>query len=204
VPHVHVFDYDQTSGIAREEYDAALRRAGRIWNIVSIQSQLPEVMRDSMRIYRSIMYGPSPLSRAQREMLAVVTSTANDCHYWIAAHLHDLRAEVEDQDQVDRFAADWRSAGLDPPTLALMEFGHELTVAPASISRDDIVALREHGFDDKAISSATQVVAYFNYINRIAEGLGVPPEDWLDADGRPFPVVEGWGLQSPANPGIDS
>lgn len=81
VPHVHVFDYDETSGIARREYEAALRRAGRIWNIVSIQSQLPEVMRDSMRIYQSIMFGPSPLSRAQREMLAVMTSTANDCHY---------------------------------------------------------------------------------------------------------------------------
>ncbi|MBW3667037.1 MAG: carboxymuconolactone decarboxylase family protein [Actinobacteria bacterium] len=81
MPHIHVFDYDETSGIARREYDAALRRAGRIWNIVSVQSQLPEVMRDSMRIYQSIMFGESPLSRAQREMLAVVTSTANDCHY---------------------------------------------------------------------------------------------------------------------------
>lgn len=81
MPHVGVYEYDETSGVARREYDAAMRRAGRIWNIVSIQSQLPEVMRDSMRLYSSIMYGPSPLSRAQREMLAVVTSRHNDCHY---------------------------------------------------------------------------------------------------------------------------
>ena len=81
MPHVHVFDYEETSGVARREYDAAMRRAGRIWNIVSIQSQLPEVMRDSMRLYSSIMFGESPLTRAQREMIAVVTSTANDCHY---------------------------------------------------------------------------------------------------------------------------
>jgi alkylhydroperoxidase family enzyme len=79
--HVHVLSYDETTGVARREYDAAMRRAGRIWNIVSIQSQLPEVMRDSMKIYHSIMFGPSPLSRTQREMLAVVTSQANDCHY---------------------------------------------------------------------------------------------------------------------------
>ena len=79
--HIHVLSYDETSGVARREYDAAKRRAGRIWNIVSIQSQLPEVMRDSMKIYQSIMYGPSPLTRAQREMMAVVTSQANDCHY---------------------------------------------------------------------------------------------------------------------------
>lgn len=81
MPHIHVLDYDETTGVARKEYDAAMRRAGRIWNIVSIQSQLPEVMRDSMRLYQSIMFGPSPLSRAQREMIAVVTSRNNDCHY---------------------------------------------------------------------------------------------------------------------------
>lgn len=79
--HIHVLSYHETSGVARREYDAAQRRAGRIWNIVSIQSQLPGVMRDSMKIYQSIMYGPSPLTRAQREMIAVVTSQANDCHY---------------------------------------------------------------------------------------------------------------------------
>lgn len=89
---------------------------------------------------------------------------------------------------MDRFAEDWRDAGLDPPTLALMEFGHKLTVTPASVGPDDIALLREQGFDDQGISSATQVVAYFNYINRIAEGLGVPSEDWLGEDGRPKPV----------------
>ncbi len=81
MPHVHVLEYDETSGVARREYDAATRRAGRIWNIVSIQSQLPEVMRDSMRLYSSIMFGESPLTRPQREMIAVVTSGANDCYY---------------------------------------------------------------------------------------------------------------------------
>lgn len=81
MPHVHVLSHENTKGVARREYDAAVRRAGRIWNIVSIQSQLPEVMRDSMRLYQSIMFGPSPLTRAQREMMAVVTSKANECHY---------------------------------------------------------------------------------------------------------------------------
>ena len=79
--HIRVLEYAETDGIARREYDAALRRAGRIWNIVSIQCQLPEVMRDSLRLYVSIMFGPSPLTRAQREMVAVVTSKVNECHY---------------------------------------------------------------------------------------------------------------------------
>lgn len=50
---------------------------------------------------------------------------------------------------------------------------------------EDIARLREAGFDDEGISSATQVIAYFNYINRIAEGLGVPMETWLNIDGTP-------------------
>lgn len=81
MPHIHVTDYDESEGVTRREYEKAMRRAGRIWNIVAIQCQLPEVMRDSLRLYQSIMFGPSPLSRAQREMLAVVTSRHNDCHY---------------------------------------------------------------------------------------------------------------------------
>jgi alkylhydroperoxidase family enzyme len=81
LPHIHVTAADGATGVTRTEYEAAMRRAGRIWNIVSIQSQLPEVMRDSMRLYSSIMFGDSPLSRAQREMIAVVTSQVNECHY---------------------------------------------------------------------------------------------------------------------------
>ena len=66
-----------------------------------------------------------------------------------------------------------------------MEYAEKLTERPAAIGPDDIETLRSHGFDDGAISSATQVIAYFNYINRIAEGLGVAHEDWLASDGRP-------------------
>jgi uncharacterized peroxidase-related enzyme len=85
---------------------------------------------------------------------------------------------------VDRFAGDWRTAGLDDATLALLEYTEKLTRQPALVGREDIDRLRRHGFDDKGISSATQVVAYFNYINRIAEGLAVPAEEWLDDKGR--------------------
>ena len=85
---------------------------------------------------------------------------------------------------VDRFAEDWRSAGLDNATMALLLFAEQLTDDCASVGAEDVAELRGHGYDDKAISSCVQVVAYFNYINRIAEGLGVAPEDWIDAVGR--------------------
>jgi uncharacterized peroxidase-related enzyme len=85
---------------------------------------------------------------------------------------------------VDRFADDWRTAGLGSETNALMEYAEKLTREPAAVGPGDIQTLRSHGFGDEAISSATQVIAYFNYINRIAEGLGVAHEDWLASDGR--------------------
>ncbi|HEX6286305.1 MAG TPA: hypothetical protein VFZ80_02380 [Acidimicrobiia bacterium] len=69
--------------------------------------------------------------------------------------------------------------------MALCEYTEKLTLTPSAVGRDEISALREVGLDDEGISSATQVIAYFNYINRIAEGLGVPLEEWLNHDGTP-------------------
>lgn len=89
---------------------------------------------------------------------------------------------------VDRFADDWRTAGLDPPTVALLEYTEKLTITPGAVGEHDIGALRQAGFDDVGISSAVQVIAYFNYINRIADGLGVPFEDWIAPNGRVKPV----------------
>ncbi len=83
----------------------------------------------------------------------------------------------------DRIAVDWRTAGLDPADLVLCEYTEKLTRSPAEVGEKDIERLRDAGFDDEGISSATQVIAYFNYINRIAEGLGVPMEAWLNDDG---------------------
>ncbi len=73
---------------------------------------------------------------------------------------------------------------MDETTKALLEYAEKLTDEPASVDGKDIATLRQNGFDDAAISSCVQVVAYFNYINRIAEGLGAPVEGWLADDGR--------------------
>ena len=89
---------------------------------------------------------------------------------------------------VDRFAADWRTAGLDDATTALLDFAEKLTRECAAVGREDVDLLRSHGFDDRGISSCVQVVAYFNYINRIAEGLGVAMEDWIEDNGREKPL----------------
>ena len=81
MPYIEEIPPDRATGAAKREYEAALQRAGRIWNIVSIMSQNGPAMRDSMRFYGTVMFKDSPLSRSQREMIAVVTSQVNDCHY---------------------------------------------------------------------------------------------------------------------------
>lgn len=186
MPHIHVIPPSEASGSLQREYEAARLRAGRIWNIVSIQSQTPKVLKASLRLYREVMYGPSPLTRAQREMLAVVVSQSNECDYRTQAHLYDLRAEVADQDLADRFAVDWRAGALDSATAALLSYAEKLTMTPEACGPDDIERLREAGWDDEGISGAVQVIAYFNYINRIATGLGVELEFWIDRYGRPL------------------
>lgn len=73
-------------------------------------------------------------------------------------------------------ATDWRTALLSTADAALCEFAERLTRSPSSMRELDIESLRSAGFDDRAIHDATQVVAYFNYINRIADALHVDPE----------------------------
>jgi uncharacterized peroxidase-related enzyme len=81
VPYLRLVNEDEARGLLREEYDAAIARAGKVFNIVKAMSLRPSVLRRSMQLYRAMMFGSSGLSRVERELLAVVVSRANDCHY---------------------------------------------------------------------------------------------------------------------------
>lgn len=71
----------EAAGLLQELYERALRRAGRVFNIVRVMGLNPPVLRDSMAFYISLMKGPSPLTRAQRELIATVVSAEVGCHY---------------------------------------------------------------------------------------------------------------------------
>jgi alkylhydroperoxidase family enzyme len=72
---------EQADGLLARVYGAAIDRAGRVFNILKVQSQNPQALRNSIGFYTTIMLGESPLTRAQREMLATVVSKTNGCHY---------------------------------------------------------------------------------------------------------------------------
>jgi uncharacterized peroxidase-related enzyme len=81
VAHVRLIEVDEATGLLAEEYDAAIERAGKVFNIVKAMSLRPGVLKRSMELYKEIMFGRSGLSRQERELLAVVVSRQNDCHY---------------------------------------------------------------------------------------------------------------------------
>jgi alkylhydroperoxidase family enzyme len=81
MPHIRLIDPEDADGMLAEEYDAAVERAGKVFNIVRSMSLNPEVLKASIEMYKAIMFGPSPLTRQERELLATVVSAENECYY---------------------------------------------------------------------------------------------------------------------------
>ena len=79
--YIKTVPVEQATGLLKKLFDAAVSRAGRVFNIVKVMSVKPETLQASMGLYREIMHAPSPLSRAQREMIATAVSRDNNCHY---------------------------------------------------------------------------------------------------------------------------
>ncbi len=78
---INIFNFEDSTGLLKKEYEKGIRRAGRLWKVLTIQSQTPEILQDSMRLYGSTMHGNSEISRFNRELLAVITSISNECEY---------------------------------------------------------------------------------------------------------------------------
>ena len=143
-------------------------------------SRSPKALRDAMKMYLTIMHGPSDLSRAQREMMATVVSQVNQCHYWTEAHGNDFRDEVKDEKLAEHLKRDWKTASLSKEDTTLCLWAEKLTLAPGKTDQLDVHNLEVAGFSQSAISDAAQVIGYFNYINRVADGLGVDLEPEME------------------------
>ncbi len=170
---IKTIGYDQATGELRILYDELLRSRGKLANVHQIQSLDPAALRAHMDLYMAVMFGKSALKRYQREMLAVVVSASNRCAYCVEHHRQALLFYWKDDKRTRQLAADPASADLDAADLALCQYAQRLTLQPGQSSIDHIEQLRALGFSDEAILSATQVVAYFNFVNRLVLALGV-------------------------------
>jgi alkylhydroperoxidase family enzyme len=81
MPWIKQISINEAKGFLKKQFDDAIKRAGRVWHIVHIMSINPRAMKSSLDFYSAVMFGKSPLSRVQREMLATVVSCELDCHY---------------------------------------------------------------------------------------------------------------------------
>ena len=97
--------------------------------------------------------------------------------------MYDLRSETNNQKLVDEIAEDWTTSSISPVQMAMCEFAKKLTENPNKINKKDIDSLRTYDLSDKDISQIVQIIAYFNYINRVADGLGLKPEEFIDKKG---------------------
>lgn len=157
----------------RAVYEQIAKSRGKVANILKIQSLRPEAMEGHINLYRSIMFAPSNISRAEREMIAVAVSSANHCTYCVNHHAEALRHYWREPGRVDALIETGDAQDLAPRARAMLRYAIKLTREPAAMSASDVESLREAGLSDTDILDIAQVVAYFNFVNRMAVGLGV-------------------------------
>lgn len=163
----------EAEGKLAEIYDAIGGSRGKVSNIMRVHSLNPEAMQAHMELYMSVMFGRCGLSRAERELIATAVSATNDCAYCKNHHAVALDAYWEDRERVERFMDDWRSVQLSERERAMIEYSVKLTESPGEMGEDDVDGLREAGLCDEEILAVALVCGYFNFVNRIAQGLGV-------------------------------
>jgi uncharacterized peroxidase-related enzyme len=96
------------------------------------------------------------------------------------SHAYDFGQESHNAVVARQLVFDYREAALPAADRALCDYAIKLTLAPGEMTEHDVDVLRKHGLTDEQITVAAQVIGYFNYITRIAQGLGVDHEPWMD------------------------
>lgn len=164
---------ERAEGRLQEIFVELQARRGKIANILQVHSLRPEALAAHLTLYMDLLFAPGELSRKQREMIAVAVSRANRCDYCIAHHAEALSKYMRDPLQLQRFTADYHSAGIAQEDVALLDYAVQLTQAPSSITSESVERLRQFHFTSQQILLANLITAYFNFVNRIALGLGV-------------------------------
>ena len=172
--------------IGDEEADDTLRAAldlartphGTVDNVMRVHSLRPHTMRAHVHLYKAALHDDTnTLSPWLQETIASYVSLLNRCDYSFDNHWTNARHLIADDTRADEIEAalreDTPERVFEGAQLALMRYARTLTLTPANMRKEDIVALRESGVDDGEILEANQIIGYFNYANRLLNGLGV-------------------------------
>ena len=159
-------------------------KAGFIPNVFLALAHRPAEFRAFFDYHDALMLKDSGLSKADREMIVVATSAANDCHYCVIAHGAILRIYAKNPLIADQVAVNYRKADITPRQRAMLDFALKITLHAQKIEEADHGRLREHGFSDEDIWDIGAVSAFFALSNRMAHLTDMRPNDEFYAMGR--------------------
>lgn len=169
----------------RERIQTVAERTGFVPNVFLALAHRPEEARAFFAYHDTLMDKVSTaLSKADREMIVVVTSAANGCLYCVVAHGAVLRIRSKNVRLADQVATDWRKAELDDRQKAICEISVRFARTPESVTNADWDALKEHGLDDDDIWDVGAIVGLFGLSNRMAHLVNMQPNDEFFSMGR--------------------
>jgi uncharacterized peroxidase-related enzyme len=167
-----------------ELWQAPLEKLGFVPNVLRLFALRPSHLVAWNAHYEDLMKGESGLTKAEREMIAVVVSVANRCEYCIAAHSAALRKLTKDPVLSDAIAKDHHSAEIEPRVKAMLDYALKLTREPETMNERDVQLLRDAGWTDEDVMDIAEVTGMFNFSNRLASGLGWVPNPEYESLGR--------------------
>jgi uncharacterized peroxidase-related enzyme len=177
---------------ARAKLDADMQKyfavcdekLGFVPNVLAAYSFDQQKLRAFVNLYNDLMLAESGLSKLEREMIAVVVSSANRCYYCLTAHGAAVRQLSGDAELGEMLVMNWRTAPLPARQRALLEFAHKLTVTPAEVGEAERAALRAAGLSERDIWDAASVTGFFNLTNRVATATDMMPNREYHAQAR--------------------
>jgi uncharacterized peroxidase-related enzyme len=175
---------DEVPDEVKELWAKPLEKLGFVPNVLRVYAIRPRHLQLWNDFYDELMRGESGLSKAQREMIAVVVSTANRCHYCIVSHSAALRKLTGDPILVEQLQTNQAYADVDAKERAMLDFALKLTEQSHRCTEADVDALRDAGWNDEEIMDIAEVTAMFNFTNRLASGLGWRPNPEYVSLGR--------------------
>jgi len=163
---------------------AVQEKSGFIPNVFLVLAHRPEEFRAFFAFHDALMERESGLTKAEREMIVVATSNANQCPYCVVAHGAILRIRAKNPLIADQVAVNYRKADIAPRQKAMLDFAMKVSREAGSIEEADFAALREHGFSDEDTWDIGAVAAFFALSNRMANLTGMRPNDEFYLLGR--------------------
>jgi uncharacterized peroxidase-related enzyme len=168
----------------RERIEQVQLKSGFIPNVFITLAHRPAEFRAFFAYHDALLLKEGGLSKAEREMIIVATSAANQCHYCVIAHGAILRVYAKNPLIADQVAVNYRKADLEPHQTAMLDFALKVALDSHEIQDADFVPLRAHGFTDEDIWDIGAIAALFALSNRMANLISMRPNDEFYLLGR--------------------